>query len=67
MAHINKSIFPLIYCKVCRSCKNRNKDWKNLFDTRYYVNCCDINGTQIKTLIPGILWYVSWCKLKHKM
>lgn len=55
--------FPLVYCKVCRKCKNRDKEWKNLFDTDYLVKCCDINGTHIKTIIPGILWHVDWCKL----
>lgn len=57
---------PLIYCGICRRYKNRNRQWKNLFDTDYYVQCCDINGAHIKTIIPGILWCVDWCKLYHK-
>lgn len=57
---------PLIYCGVCRNCKNRNKNWKNLFNTYHYVRCGDVNGTHIRTIIPGILWCVDWCKLKYK-
>ena len=57
---------PLIYCKACKNCKNRNPEWKNLFDTWHYVRCTDINGTYIKVIIPGILWVVDWCKMKRQ-
>lgn len=50
---------PLIYCKACRKCKNRDPEWKNLFNTWYFVKCTDVNGTHIKTIIPGILWCVD--------
>ena len=39
--------------------------WKNLFDTQQYVKCCDVNGTHIKVIIPGVLWIVDWCKLNN--
>lgn len=55
--------FPLIYCRVCKNCKNRNSEWRNLFDTWHFVRCTDINGTHIKTVIPFILWSVDWCKI----
>lgn len=54
---------PLIYCKACKKCECRNPEWKNLFDTWYFVRCTDVNGTHIKTVIPGVLWCVDWCKL----
>lgn len=54
---------PLVYCAVCRKCENRDTEWKNLFDTCYLIDCCDINGVHIKTIIPGILHCVDWCKL----
>lgn len=57
---------PLIYCLICRKCANRDKEWKNLFDTYYYVHCGDINGTHIRTIVPGLLWIVDWCKLYHR-
>ena len=54
---------PLIYCRACKNCENRNPEWKNLFNTWYFVRCTDINGTHIKTVIPFILWSVDWCKI----
>lgn len=54
---------PLIYCRACKNCKNRDPDWKNLFDTWYFVRCTDVNGTHIKTIIPYTLWCVDWCKI----
>ena len=54
---------PLVYCAVCRKCKNRT--WKNLFSIYHLVTCGDINGMHIKTIIPGILWCVDCCKLRY--
>ena len=54
---------PLVYCAACRKCKRRDPEWKNLFDTWYLVRCTDINGTHIRTIIPGVLWCVDWCKV----
>lgn len=58
--------FPLIYCWRCRKCVNRCNEWKNLFDTDYFVRCTDVNGTHIRTIIPRLLWVVDWCKLYYK-
>lgn len=54
---------PLVYCAVCRKCENRDPKWKNLFDVWHLVNCGDINGMHMKTIIPGVLWCVDCCKL----
>ena len=52
---------PLILRWVCRNCLNRKS---HLFDCEKLVDCCDINGIQIKVIIPGVLWRIDWCKLR---
>ena len=56
--------FPIYYCKCCKKCKYRDKDkMKSLFNDEYLVNCADINGIGITTIIPNILYIIDWCKI----
>jgi hypothetical protein len=60
-----KKLFPLfVYCAVCRTCRYRK--FKNLFDDKSMLDCADCNGLTVQTIIPFILWRVSWCKLYSK-
>ena len=60
-----KMKFPLfIYCAPCRTCSQRK--FKNLFDYSSMLDCADCNGIGVNTVIPFILWRVSWCKLQTK-
>lgn len=61
------SKLPFYYCKCCKKCKYRNKDkMKSLFNDEYLVNCADINGIGITTIIPNILYIIYWCKVSKK-
>ena len=53
-----------VYCAACKNCKRRK--FKSLFDDKAMLDCCDINGISVKTIIPVILWAVDWCKLCKK-
>lgn len=60
-----KKLFPLfVYCSSCRKCKYRK--FKNLFAYKEMLDCADCNGIEIQTIIPFVLWRVSWCKLHKK-
>lgn len=59
-----KKLFPIYYCKVCKKCKYRK--WKNLFDTKSFLQCCDSNGIGTKSVFPFIIENVDWCKLYKK-
>ena len=54
---------PLVYCATCRKCKRRT--FKNLFNDKALVDCADINGLDIKVIVPGILWKIDWCKIRY--
>ena len=53
-----------IYCASCRTCRHRK--FKNLFDFKSMLDCADCNGLGVQTIIPFILWRISWCKLYSK-
>lgn len=53
-----------VYCGACRKCTKRK--FKSLFDDRAMLNCADVNGLEVKTVIPFVLWRVSWCKLQKE-
>ena len=55
--------FPIYYCKCCKGCKRRDKEMKSLFNDDYLVNCTDINGIGITTIIPNVFYIINWCKL----
>ena len=60
-----KKKFPLfVYCGTCRTCRYR--EFKNLFDVKSMLDCADCNGLSVQTIIPFILWRISWCKLYSK-
>lgn len=60
-----KKKFPLfVYCGQCRTCRYRQ--FKNLFDVKSMLDCADCNGLTVQTIIPFVLWQVSWCKLYSK-
>ena len=60
-----KKLFPLfVYCTACRTCRHRR--FKNLFDDKSMLDCADCNGLTVQTIIPFVLWRVSWCKLYSK-
>ena len=60
-----KKKLPLfIYCGECRTCQYRR--FKNLFDFKSMLDCADCNGLSVHTVIPFVLWRVSWCKLYSK-
>lgn len=60
-----KKLFPLfVYCACCKTCKYRK--FKSLFDDKSMLDCADCNGLTVQTVIPFILWRVSWCKLYSK-
>lgn len=56
-------IFPIYYCRCCKKCRLRNRDkMKSLFFDKYLVNCADINGFGITTIIPKIFYVIDWCE-----
>ena len=60
-----KKKFPLfVYCAACRTCRHRK--FKSLFDDKAMLDCADCNGLTVQTVIPFVLWRVSWCKLYSK-
>ena len=60
-----KKLFPLfVYCACCKTCKYRK--FKSLFDDKSMLDCADCNGLTVQTIIPFVLWKISWCKLYHK-
>ena len=63
---MKNKVLPLYYCRCCKNCKNRNNNMKSLFNDNWLVNCADINGIDIITIIPRILYVVNWCKMKNK-
>lgn len=56
--------FPLYYCHCCKNCKYRDKNMKSLFNDWWLVKCADINGINIRVIIPRILYVIDWCKIK---
>ena len=60
-----RSKFPLfVYCAPCRTCRHRK--FKSLFDDKSMLDCADCNGLSVHTVIPFVLWRISWCKLYSK-
>ena len=59
-----KKIFPIHYCKICKDCKHRT--WKNLFDEKSFLSCCDYNGIGISTIFPFPIRKIDWCKMYKK-
>ena len=55
---------PFVYCAACKTCRHRK--FKNLFDDKSMLDCADCNGLTVQTVIPFLLWRVSWCKLYSK-
>ena len=59
--------FPIYYCKCCKKCRYRDKSkMKHLFNDKYLVDCADINGIAIITIIPNIFYIINWCKISKK-
>ena len=61
---MKKKLSLFVYCADCRTCRHRK--FKNLFDWKSMLDCADCNGLTIQTVIPFVLWRVSWCKLYSK-
>ena len=61
---MRKKLPFFIYCAECRTCRHRK--FKNLFDCKAMLDCADCNGLTVQTVIPFVLWRVSWCKLYSK-
>ncbi len=60
-----KKKLPLfVYCAACRTCRHRK--FKSLFDDKAMLDCADCNGLTVQTVIPFVLWRISWCKLYSK-